>query len=397
MRITHDTLRSSFLSTLERAQERLLRLQTQVATGQRVNRPSDDPFAAARIGELNASISRLEQYQANGDVARTRLGLEEQAIASIVDNLQRVRELALQANSDTLGNSERAAIAAEIRERFASILGLANAGDGAGNYLFGGFSETTVPFTATAAGVVYNGDAGQRFLQISDNRFIAVNDSGSELFQRIPDGNGTFTVAADPANTGSGVLGQSTVSDPAAYVADDYTIEFLNGSDYEVRDGGGALVVAGTYADGDAIVFGGVSIELDGQPAAGDLFTVSPSTSQDLFTTLETLISALETGADGDAAHALLHTGVGQALADLDQAAEHMLDARSQIGARLQAIDQEAALVDGFAFQMTQTLSELRDLDYAEALSALSQQLFGLETAQQSYARLQNLSLFRFL
>ena len=54
-------------------------------------------------------------------------------------------------------------------------------------------------------------------------------------------------------------------------------------------------------------------------------------------------------------------------------------------------------MIDGFSLQLTESLSELRDLDYAEALSLLSQQLFGLEAAQQTFARTQSLSLFRFL
>jgi flagellar hook-associated protein 3 FlgL len=63
----------------------------------------------------------------------------------------------------------------------------------------------------------------------------------------------------------------------------------------------------------------------------------------------------------------------------------------------LRALDQETSLNEGFTVQLTETLAEIRDLDYAEALSLLSQQLFGLEAAQQTFARVQGLSLFRFL
>jgi flagellar hook-associated protein 3 FlgL len=265
MRVTNDMLRTAFLSSLEQAQQRILRTQTQVATGLRVNQPSDDPYAAARIGELGASVARLEQYQANGGIARTRLGLEENALSAVIDNLQRVRELTVQANSDTLANSERSAIAAEIKGRLDSIVGFANAADASGNHLFAGYSEASVPFAVTPGGVVYNGDAGQRFLQVSDNRFVAVNDAGSEVFQRIVNGNGTFALAADITNTGTGVLGRGSVADAAAYVQGSYTITFVTAGDYEVRDGGGALVVAGTYTNGQSLTFPGASIEFDGR------------------------------------------------------------------------------------------------------------------------------------
>lgn len=393
MRVSTNTLRQVFLNALEIAQRQLLDTQNQVSTGLRVIEPSDDPIDSVRIRELEASLSRLDQYQANGVIARNRLSLEEEAMVGIVDNLQRVRELAVQGNNATQSTESRRAIAAELRERTDALMSLANRADSSGRYLFAGFAENTQPFTRSAGSVTYNGDQGQRSLQVSDGRFVAVNDPGSEIFQRIPNGNGTFALTAAQTNTGSGVLGAGTVTDPAAYVPDTYTITFLTATDYEVRDGGGGLVVAGTYADGDAIGFLGTEIQLNGQPAAGDVFTSAPSTSQDVFATVQNLIVALESGAND----ALVQSGVGQAIQDVDQALGRVIEVRADIGSRLQALDGEADLNEGFTVQLTETLSELRDLDYAEAISQLSQQLVGLEAAQQTYVRVQGLSLFRYL
>lgn len=397
MRVTNDTLRMAFLNALETAQRRLADTQNQVSTGRRINKPSDDPLAAARIGQLDASLARLDQYQANGIVARNQLGLEEEALASVIDNLQRVRELAINANNATLDNSNRAAIAAELRQRLDGVLALANTTDASGRFLFAGFSEGTQPFVVTAAGVAYNGDQGQRSVQVSDERLVAVNDSGAAVFQRIPSGNGSFTLAADAGNTGTGVLGAGTIVNPALYVSDSYTIEFLSPTSYEVRDGGGGLVVAGAYTPGQSVEFLGVNIAMTGEPALGDVFTVTPSASQDVFTTLNELITALETPVTDPASRALLNNRVGQLLVDIDQATGRMIEVRSEIGARVRALDQEVSLNEGFTLQLTETLSEIRDLDYAEALSLLSQQLFGLEAAQQTFARTAGLSLFRFL
>jgi flagellar hook-associated protein 3 FlgL len=74
-----------------------------------------------------------------------------------------------------------------------------------------------------------------------------------------------------------------------------------------------------------------------------------------------------------------------------------MVGARAEIGARVRALEQQEALNADFAVHLETTLSAVRDLDYAEALSQLTQQLFGLDAAQQAFARTQNLSLFRFL
>jgi flagellar hook-associated protein 3 FlgL len=398
MRVSNDTLRQVFLSSLEAAQRRAVETQEQVSSGRRVNTPSDDPVAAGRIAQLDASLARLDQYRANGVIARNQLGLEEEALASVIDNLQRVRELAVQANSDSLSTSDRLVIAKELRERRDGLLALANTTGADGHYLFAGYSENAQPFTNGAGGAaVYNGDQGQRVLQLSDARFVAVNDSGSQIFQRIPTGNGTFTLAAAGANAGSGVLGAGTVVNPSAWVRDTYAINFLTPTTYEVRDSGGALVASGAYSPSQAIAFRGIQVDLDGAPAAGDSFTVAPSAKRDVFATVDALIAALETSPSSPPGRTQLHNKVGQLLVDVDQATGHMIDARSEIGSRIRAVEDEATLSEDFGLQLTATLSELRDLDYAEALSRLSQQMFGLEAAQQAYARTQGLSLFRFL
>ncbi len=398
MRISNDTLRQAFLSALEAAQKRVADTQNQVSTGRRVNTPSDDPVAAARIAQLDSSLARLDQYKSNGTTARNQLGLEEESLARAIDNLQSVRELVVQANSDSLNDGDRVLIAQQLKERRDALLALANTTNADGKYLFAGYAESTQPFTVGASGAVtYNGDQGQRTVQVSDTRFIAINDSGSEVFQRIASGNGTFVLAAAATNTGSGLLGAGTVTDPTAWVTDSYAINFLTPASYEVRDSGGALVASGTYATGQSISFRGIDVPLDGAPAAGDSFTVAPSASQDVFTTLDSLITTLEGSSTGPSGQTDLHNKLGQLLLDVDQGTNNVIEARSKIGARTRALDEEATLADGFTAQLTQTLSDVRDLDYAEALSRLSQQLLGLDAAQKAYAQTQGLSLFRYL
>ena len=193
MRVSNDTLRQ-FLTSSSGA-EPYRGHPKQVSTGKRVNTPSDDPVASARIAELDASLSRLDQYQSNGTIARNQLGLEEQSLGSVIDNLQRVRELALQANSATLSDGDRGVIANELRERRDALLALANTTDVNGRYIFRRLQRRQQAFSVDASGAIsYNGDQGQRTLQVSDTRFIAVNDSGTQIFQRIPSGNGTFTL-----------------------------------------------------------------------------------------------------------------------------------------------------------------------------------------------------------
>ena len=114
MRVSNDTLRSAFLAALDDARRRIMDTQQQVSTGLRINSPADDPVAAARVAHLDASLTRLDQYQANAVFARNQLGLEEESLNEAIGNLQSIRELTLQANNGTASAGDRQVIAAEI-------------------------------------------------------------------------------------------------------------------------------------------------------------------------------------------------------------------------------------------------------------------------------------------
>lgn len=398
MRVSNDTLRSAFLAALDDARRRVLETQKQVSTGLRINSPSDDPVAAARVAHLDSSLARLDQYGANAGFARHQLGLEEEALNEAIGCLQRIRELTLQANNSTASDADRHLIAGEIAEHRAALLAIANTTDVDGRHLFAGYSEATTPFTIAAGGsVVYNGDQGQRTLQISDSRFVAINDSGADVFQRIAEGNGTFVLGVGAANTGTGTLGTSSVVNPAAWVADTYTVTFLTPTTYEVRNSASALITSGTFTPSQSLTFVGIEMRIDGTPAAGDTFNVGPSAQRDVFATLDRLIAAIDSPASSPASRAQLHSNVGQRLPDLDNAIAKLIDVRGEIGARVRALDQQETLNADFAVHLNTTLSSVRDLDYAEALSRLSQELFGLDAAQQAFARTQNLSLFKYI
>src|SRR5262245_54516428 len=140
MRVSNDTLRSAFLSALDDARRRVVETQHQVSTGMRVNNPSDDPVAAARVAHLDASLSRLDQYQANSTFARNQLGLEEESLNVAIEHLQRIRELTLQANNASVSAGDRQVIATELRQHRDALLTIANTTDVDGRYLFSGYS-----------------------------------------------------------------------------------------------------------------------------------------------------------------------------------------------------------------------------------------------------------------
>ncbi len=398
MRIGTYQLQQQAVNTMLDQQTRLAKTQQQVSTGQRLVTPSDDPAAAAQALDLERMRETLKQYQKNADMARNRLSLEENALTSVEDAVLRLRELAIQGNSGTLTATDRTQIAGEARELLRQLVTLANTSDANGEFLFAGYNASTQPFTQAASGTVsYAGDSGSRSLQISGTRQVAAGDSGQDVFRAIRNGNGTFVVEANSGNTGTGVIDPGSVTDPSSWVADTYTLTFLTATTYEVRDSSNNLETSGTYSSGGAISFNGVRVSVSGTPAASDSFTISPSDNQDIFTTALNLAMALEGVTTTSAGTAQFQNNMNRFLADIDQVQNHLLDFRARIGARLSAIDSQKDINDSTALTLDQSISQLKDLDYAEAISRLNLQLTGLEAAQQSFVRIQGLSLFNFL
>jgi flagellar hook-associated protein 3 FlgL len=397
MRITNSFVQTQFLAAVSQLQANLAQTQNQVALGKSFTTPSQNPIAAGNVNSYNVALAQSQQFDRNANIAQNRLGLEDNALSQYQSALQSIRDLALQANNSTQTDQNRSAIAAQVQQIRDTLLSIANSQDGNGEYLFSGFSSRTQPFSLTATGATYAGDQGQRQIQIAAGRTIADGDNGSVVFAQLKTGNGVFQATAGAANTGTGVLGATTVADATAYDGGAYAINFTAPNTYEVRDSSNALVTSGTYVSGQTIAFKGLQITLTGQPAANDTFSVARSANQDIFTTVQNLLNTLRSGTATPAAGAALNNSIGSAINNIDQALQQSSDVRASVGARLNAIDAQSSLGGNQQLQLKTLISNLQDLDYATALTTLNQQLTSLSAAQQSYTLTQGLSLFKYL
>jgi len=269
--------------------------------------------------------------------------------------------------------------------------------------MFGGHRLNITPFTKSAAGnFQYNGDQGVREIQISTSTRIDMNDSGYELFQNILSGNGDFVNTENAANTGTGIISAGSVVDRTSYISDTYTIDIvdLGGGvpGYNVTDSGGApVVVNAPYSDGGDISFNGANFNIIGTPAIGDNFTMTPSSRQDIFTTVQNAISALRTTVNSESDSAHMWNELQRSLVDLDQGMNHIGTVHAEVGTRLNILQNQNLINTDFIITSKISLSKARDLDMAEAITNLNIQKVGLEAAQASFVRVQNLSLFNFL
>lgn len=406
LRISTSQLFQMGIKSVLDQQATVSKLQQQIASGKRIQSPADDPAGAVRILDVRQAIDTTTQYQRNINLARERLAVEDSTLDGFEDMLQRVRELAIQGNNDTQNPQTRGAIATEIRQRLEDLLALANTTGANGEYIFSGFSTETQPFAVDGAGnYVYQGDQGQRFLQVSATRQVADRDTGADVFMNIQTGNGSFAVGDHPANTGSGLIDPGSVTDFAALTGDDYRIVFSNGAadpaapadQYEIFDGDGNSVATGAYSPGAAIEFDGIQTRITGAPNHADEFSVGPSATQDVFTTVRDLALALESDDGTLQSRTRLHNATNQFLMNIDQAEDKLLQTRAAVGARMNVVDTQENLNEDFTLNLSKTLSSIEDLDLAEAVSLLQQQLVGLEAAQAAFVRVQGLSLFDYL
>ncbi len=423
-RISTPGQHSALIAQILQQQAKLAHTQAQVASGTRILSPADDPVAATRIIGIERAQAQLEQYGKNAGIAGDRLSLGEQSLADLGKLLQRVRDLALQANSGAMDDVSLKSIAGEMKARVEELQQIANRKDGNGEYLFSGFSTGTQPFSGSGAGTAYVGDQGVRKLQISSSQSIADGLQGQQVFMDIPEGNGTFIVS-DGGNAGTGIVGVQQVLDYAQWNAaataaaaavppraHEYTVRFSDpdadgtADTWELLDADGNAVldngappvpVTGSYTDGGTITFDGVQFAMTGKPAAGDTFTVRPARTESMFKTLDDLVVAIGSGSTSPQQRASLGNDINKALAQIDQGMGHAINLRTDIGARLASLDTAAELRADVGLTLSASLSDLKDLDYAQAISTLNQQMTGLQAAQAAYARIGQMSLFDYL
>ncbi len=167
-------------------QNKLARTQAQLAATKQILAPSDAPDQAAAIQRLRGEVDRQENHSATLKTAMARYKAEETALSSADDILVRLKELGLQAVNDTVGSSDRKAIAVEMKALRDQLLSLGNTRDDNGNYVFAGTRVNTPAFAEDDDGAVtYQGDQTQTRIPAGVERTVAYTRAGSDVFSRV--------------------------------------------------------------------------------------------------------------------------------------------------------------------------------------------------------------------
>ena len=428
MRISTGMIFDSGVSSMNNLSASIMQVNQQLASGKSINSPADNPVAAAQALDVTQASDINAQYAVNQNNASSALGLAGSQLSSVTDLLTQAQQLAVQAGNATLNSSDRATIATQLTSIFNQMVGLANSQNSSGQYIFSGNKGNTQPFSGTVTtGITYNGDNGQQMLQLSSSQQLAVSDSGNNIFQNIPAGNGYFATANAAGNSGSGVIDGGSVSDPVKWNASNQVnlqvkFEVISGATFydlvnattgnslftgtaSTSNGGGAGdTFTHAYTAGQPIPLSGTgfnfgaSVTITGAPTNGDAFNISPGQKQSVFTTLANLITSLTTfSTSTPAGSAQLTNAVSSALTNISNANNNVLTVSSAIGSRQNEVTSLAGVNSSISLQYQQTLSNLQDVNYTQAVSNLTQLQTQLTAAQKSFAMVSQMSLFTFL
>lgn len=408
------------------------RTQEQISTGKKILTPADDPVASIKLLQLSQEGALNDQYNTGMTAAKNGLNTEEAMLTSVETVLTRIREIAVQAGNGALDPTDRASLAKEVGQREDELMNLLNSKDASGKYLFSGSMGDTQPYVRNADGTYsYNGDEGQRSVQIASSTFVPISDSGKDAFENNFNANRVDT-AKSATNTGTGRISLGLVEDKGAYdstfpassppvATDGVGIHFLDDQKYVIYDlknpptaaqwaaydpanpPAGQLKADSLSSTQEAsrfVTYGGVKVQMDGAPAAGDEFKITRDTANEkrsLLNVVSDLRKALENGDGSTEGVYQIRDSAAVALSNLDTAYTQVDGIRGKVGARLNVIDSTSDFIANVTLVNKSVQSDLEDLDYPEALSRYALQNTVLQASQQSFVKIAQLSLFKYL
>lgn len=334
-------------------------LQNQAATQKRINKPSDDPLASARVLAARTEERGNSQFIKNINNARSFLEFSDQSLGELSDILVRAKELAVSQSNDASGNAEsRMVTASEIEQIYSQAVQIGNRKLGE-RYIFGGYKTQTMPFNQAGE---YFGDDGDMKIQTHKDSFVAMNISGNKVFLGRGLGDDGIVRARSDAPTDVKSLKEFQQEE----------IE----RDEQNRE------IESNYLDTRGPASQRRQSRMDRQDP------VSGSGGINLFSTLRSLEVSLRTN-DKE--------GIQETLDTLDQAISQVVLARSEVGSRIMAVNNTMDSLQKAVVDNKVTASQLEDADAFQVISDINKTDSTLKATLETSGKLIQPSLLDFL
>ena len=427
MRVSNKLFNEQQVRAFQSMRSDMQGIQEKIASGNKINRASDDPVGAVNLSAANEQRAVIEQFSKNSDLADMRLDLSDKTLDEMTTVLTRMTELTATAGNGVYDGFGHQAILNELKQLSEVALGLANTSDSMGRPLFAGRSSVDVPFTRNVDGTVaYNGDRGQHSVQISESLTTLTGIDGGSAFMRVETPNGRRSVfeviqsAMNSIETGAQIKGQATGGNktrldftlPSKTETWSFTLSGNAGAAQitaEVaRDNLGALVTeinrftsqTSVSAEidattGDMILTdtteGEIKIEdisISGQDSASEKLT-----SYVEFTKLDGSLAAIGPTVKLTDRDQLIAYNISSMSAAMDS----ISNKRSLIASQMSKNGMQKDVLEGRKLVVDRDVSKLNDTDLAEMITKLQGQMTNLEAAQAAFSKIGQQSLFDYL
>ncbi|WP_218723685.1 flagellar hook-associated protein 3 [Pseudomonas bubulae] len=279
MRISTSQFFESTSATYQNNFSSVIKTQSQIDSGVRIQTAADDPVGAARLLQLQQQKDMLAQYSTNMNSIKSSLGAQEAVLDSINNSLQKASELALRAGGG-ISDADRGAIANELGSIEEQVFSLLNSKDASGNYMFSGSKTDTPPYTRNNDGTYsYQGDDTQLNLKVSDTLTLASSDTARSIMEGatntgrtqatfVPgvDADGEPTVNDGKLSVSAGLVTSSAVFNKSFAEGQPYTLKFSSSTEYTLTDRDGNDLTSQVAGNGvfDPTKDGSQSISLRG-------------------------------------------------------------------------------------------------------------------------------------
>jgi len=361
MRIADKMAYNQTTSNLQKNRSEMSELQNQAATQKRINKPSDDPTASARVLAARTEQRGSEQFVKNINIARSFLEFSDQSLGELSETLMRVKELAIsQANDAGASEETRKVTASEIEQAYNQTVQVGNRKLGE-RFIFGGYKTTNTPFDVSGE---YKGDDGDMKIQINKDAFVAMNISGDKVFlgKGISEDGQIRTSPNVPKNTKE--LQQYKVDEHMRVQkneeANQQPMGLRSPASVPRPDGGKAFVSR------EEAVATGVNI----------------------LKVLKDFEIALRVN-DKE--------GIQVAIDEVDSALSQVVNARAQVGSRIMALNAAQDSLQKAIVDNKTTASQLEDVDLFQVVSDINKTDSTLKATLETSSKVTNMSLLDFL
>ncbi|MGR5390458.1 flagellar hook-associated protein FlgL [Vibrio crassostreae] len=384
----------SVQNDLRRQENKVHHNQAQLASGKKLQSPSDDPLATHYLQNIGQQSEQLKQYVDAITLVRNRLEHHEVLVSNTEGFADEAKRTVMEMINGALSPEDRLAKKREIQELANNFLHLANSQDESGNYTFAGTKPKNQPFFRDNQGnVTYQGDDYQRKMRVASSFEMAMNDPGSKMFMEIDNPFGDFEPQYDlePASELLLERATNTTKDSSTYKVTFVDMQTGNYAYQLEKDG--TVVAAEDFDPSTGILYEGLNIQLKGQITKGDSITLEPRKTFSIFDTFKEAAEQAENPVSDASATAKLH----QVTEEFHAAFIHLTKARTDVGARLSTLDIQEQQHEDFKLSLAKAKSNFEDLDYSKAIIEFNENSRALQASQQAFGKTKDLTLFNYI